>query len=1371
MNSQIITQTYPRRRPLGQRPDLDPSMLSPDEVELNQGFFMDAGIYSSQDLGTGAYLNTNAMAFEIYRPVRFRTSLGTEYELAFTSDGKIIYTITSSNFADFHATTAANYIETADGTALVFESGVTGAPHIIPVFITRGSNDVLVSNGIDTVYRIDGSTWPTSGKLKALPVSTLSPFLFGGAKMGRTIVSDGEAIYITSPMDPNRCYSIPSERADKIWDDNHWYAPAGEGVSGHITAIKDMDEASWVVATTDGIFRYFLDTGGHGQIVENLIPLVTGVGCPNGAICSYMGTVLFASDYGGGGIYGLKRGAPSESEGNVIDTESKYGWVLFEAAPGLRAMLALVRPSDFGIKHCGVLGSRSDWEKAPALARENLNVEKDNGWIYIDSTATITFTAQIAVKTTGNAIHYWGTGGWTPGYSSSHMDWNVSPTTPYDTTQLYNGVPTYPATTPDSNTFTLFNINNAVPPRNYIKDISIRSDGIDGPKLKNEMNQLIKVVANKTGWTSYTFKELVRTGTLVIDVEYYTGSGSVGSMITQIAHQYIIINLGGVKNLGEIRIFGWNRDIGIGPSGDLNATVRCHQIMVVGADSTTASYFGNRERVTGLTASSNLEFGLIRSVFRCLSEDKYPAISVRVGNAARGDSVGTSTLSAAITAGDTSCTVVATTGLAEGDNIYVADGGGTAEYKEVAKISGLTVYVKTAFLYNHANGTATTYYGGGGATWSAWTTLTLAELRVGKKIRDLTINGSAPTSDSSGYFWTQFKAVLTLDTKTGLSPAVNIVKFDFITGSLKLSNHIMHAVLDDHVVYCAPELSGSTENDITFVHNTALGKSGSMFVRGQHINAIVKNGGDFIVQAGRKIAKLWNGDYNYVGTSSTDTALTRRLKFRKERGRATQGQGFSLDIIKHNETVLTPRTAAATIDSDAYRLYNRGAAPATYQPWGSSANAYGLRNQLTEAVNTGDAVFWLHPTGPSAVNQTALYLLRFKDGAVTTVKTLVASSTNYCGGDMAWDGEYLWIAYWSYTSPFSAAVYKVTKYNPVTGASHDYAPMTNLTAGTAYVCFGLCIKYLDGVVHLQACMYKVSGGATESWYTNSRSAFATATAVPVALISAYEYPMWIEDHLGCLQLVQMKGVAGTSSNTGELRGCRLVSVASDGTPTWSTDGVLSFASLAAEQINNYCVRYDAALGQYLVFYSSTTEYTRIYTGTSANVWTRRDSGNTGTVGQLKITRLSNGHLLLLYLKRDSALYYYRIWDGSTLGAATSTAIAGPNSTSQAHLIAADNPDIIMWLCFNNAATPLMQVYEVRNYELLGDSGMLAVYLNTDTEQLPIDVLTSPAANVKLPESGLLPVSGDTKTLQIEVTTDVPCVLGQARLSYREMEPM
>lgn len=343
---------------------------------------------------------------------------------------------------------------------------------------------------------------------------------------------------------------------------------------------------------------------------------------------------------------------------------------------------------------------------------------------------------------------------------------------------------------------------------------------------------------------------------------------------------YIPINFATPINISGVHAF----DL-VGVLTTTPGTLKIGELYFEGVGATSATYISSIRTIANLTPSSNLELGRFSAMFKKVNNSNYPKVYVRGGSLSTMDTVRATTIATTnVAIGNSTITLASVAGVQVGDQLITTAIVGPPAYPSetffVKSISGSIVTITGAFTGAHLIGAAVTIRGSVShattSTWSNWKELTLQELYRGFDFRTLTRYGSNPvtyiTTDATagnGKFYWQFKVTLDLDAVTGVSPSVDRLRLGCVKGSLALSNHLMAVAPDDSLILCVPQSTGSTENDLSMVIN--LRTNGPWKVAGQRIDSIVQKGKDFIVGTGRKMAKLWKGNYNYIYADSTTT--------------------------------------------------------------------------------------------------------------------------------------------------------------------------------------------------------------------------------------------------------------------------------------------------------------------------------------------------------------------------------------------------------------------------------------------------------------------------------------------------------------------
>jgi hypothetical protein len=861
----------------------DPALLPEGVCALIQGLNPANGDLDGRYVGTGAALNSTAMGFKVYDQTEFISSKGKNYILGYTDTGKIVYT--ASDWSDWDGT---QYVKLSSGNDLMFETTtpqgstlITGAPHVKVSFLTIGNTEVIISNGMDDVYSITGKL-NGSGLLEAtllksdstatsIENSNFPPFLSGISLGGRTIIHDGEVVRISAPGDDKRYYSTVEERVNGIWDDNDWCAPAAPGESSFITSrFIHIGGLECLITTTHGVYIIFLVAGPNGIPRLNILPVLMGAGCPTGACCLKWGTFYFLSDYNGGSWLGLTRGAAGSGNGEPIDIEAQNGWRVFEAAPGIATTLSNLHARDF-VLVTDTIDTREDFESVPTGQRANVDCITNPGTIFINAKTKLTYTVG-SLKVVGSSGLY-------AGGSASEMSaaWDST----YTAAKIYDNDPNKATGETAYVVNTNYGLINLTPASGYTIDDgginSVEVGTLIGGKIFQQFGNPPAGFYAKSNdiWQTYTPKEILKNiDAIYLRVGVSLRSGGGSATITQ-TYLYIPILFSAPYNISSISVFDLRYSVA-------SNTIRIGELYIEGISALTGTYISSIRPVANLTASTNLELGRLTAMFKKVNASLYPKVYVRGGSSATMDAVLSTTIATTnVAIGDSTITLASVAGVQVGDYLTTA---ATAESFYVKSISGTTITITGTFAYAHLIGAAVTIRGSVShattSTWSNWSELTLQQLYRGFDFRTLTRYGSSPTTyigtNASGNFYWQFKVTLEIDAVTGVSPLVDRLGLSFLKGTLPLSNHLMHVAPDDSVILCAPETSASTENDISLILNTRSG--GPWKVAGQHIDSLVQKGKDFYVNTGRKMAKLWEGNYNYIGTDSTNTALLKKIR-------------------------------------------------------------------------------------------------------------------------------------------------------------------------------------------------------------------------------------------------------------------------------------------------------------------------------------------------------------------------------------------------------------------------------------------------------------------------------------------------------------
>lgn len=850
----------------GMRQDLDPAMVPDREAVTINGFRLDKGILDGRNIGTGADICGAARAFEDYRAVRFRSQQGQVYKLTFTSGGKISYS--ASDFGE----ASVKYVQRADGTDLILETSdgtnlLTGAPHILPRFIDRGK-DVLVSNGVDDVYRIDGSTWSGSGNLRAVAVSTIPPFVAGGFIYGRTLVFDGDFIRISSPFDPDRFFSTIQERnaEPRIYDDNQWWAPTVPGVSGYGTNMVHFGGGDYMVVTTAGIFWFGLEVTGAGTIEGNIEPILPGVGCPSGACCMAGGSFYFLTDHDGGGIWRIRRRSQSAREAGgeavPLDTDKEGGWEAESVGGGISDELGQIPASNYKAMSWGV-DTAADYKAVAAGQREGIDCDTDPGTIFINAKSNIAFTvADLRISGTRgeNLMGTW----------KLAAAWDTT----YGSAKIHDSDPDWgqeQAGYANENNYGKIALTALEPTTDFRMHVALTS-------LKQKCNgRTVGICHKPNGWQHFDLDDIERdvSRVTIVFIIHMIGVGSgVGGSYTY--HVELPLDLGGSYNVSALRLFDVQLD-------RTTRTIKIGEVRVEGTQTLSAWWIGDVGLIKGLTASSNLDFGRLATTYRQINDQYYPKIYYRAGKSATLDQLATGTLLASgVAAGATGFTLSAAlhADAAIGDTVYFSQGANSETvYIKAISTDRKTITICGTFANSYTTAATLTVRGSisTSTNWTSWRLLTLAEMKQGLKLNQLNFAGGADlVTDSSGRLWEQLKVQLDVDPGTMLSTSVDWIFARFYGGTLKLSNHFMAPGPGSTILLSAPRNSGSAENDCTYW----LHENGAWTTPGQRLSALVKEGSHWLANTGRKWGKLWEGNYNYVynataGTTS-DTALLRK---------------------------------------------------------------------------------------------------------------------------------------------------------------------------------------------------------------------------------------------------------------------------------------------------------------------------------------------------------------------------------------------------------------------------------------------------------------------------------------------------------------
>lgn len=976
----------------GIRQDLNAYEVPPGQfVDLN-AMRVRKGCPDGTDMGTGEYLNGSTMAFKLYAFTPWNSANGQNYIFAYASTGKITYTTDNWETWDF--------LETTDGNDLTL-----GASHVIPHFLVRGNKSLLISNGIDSVYLVDGVAFPGSGALKATELKTCPSFVEGWFLHGTTIVHDGEVVYSSSPLDMDRFYSTIQERTDRIYDDNCWVAPAAPGVSGHITKGIYMGEDSIMLFTTTGVYWLGLEPDGEGIMRLNIINLLDGAGAHSGAACpDGRGNGYFFTDYNRGDILRLSRGG--QRGGGKVDIEARNGWAVRSVGYGLRETLKSMPASNRKYLQM-VVDEKGDWERVGSSLRSNINTTKLPGKIFIDPSAHITPGGAWAEIDTGNfsIVNIAGQPIVAVEEVASHGAEYVYDSNPnYDNSETnYSGAGTYAE----------FKVGGAIgglPDKQYwgididptqIGFIKIRKNGAWTNVKVSGTDATFKFSnPGANSWQDIAFDE-IHPNVDAIMLQFAGAMKVKGQIGTNFNDFWVVIYIGVIasitpQNVAGVRIF----DTHVSGSGQHITTgnlwqyqnLRVGEIWPIGSVGTQATYYSDPAPdgasvksnlvIKGFTPSSAAEFGRITTRFTKVDNVYYPKLYIRIG--------------------------------------------------------------KTQYPPKDDNSTTNpTSTGGAGvatANWSAWRLLTLTELEQGLKLTDSGFNysggaatPSAAQADGTGWLWVRFKVQLDLDTKSRLSSIFDRLRIYGIAGTLPLANHFMFAGPDDHIFLCAPSTSGSAENDIAVFYDPM--RDAMLKTEGQWITAACKKGGSYYVATGRCVAKLWEGDHNYVydsvaGTTS-DVALQRRLETGAIRGRA-------LKALRHRfyvEKLEAGGTIEANISSTKYDATKAYIIDTQY------VYSTGLMRQKQLVYGKDGYLYYLW-VGPSGTPSLYLSKLSPTTGEKLQTWTIESRATNYqhYGFSMIADleGDNLLIAYGAYKTADASSPYRRLSFAKFNIDSQDF---------------------------------------------------------------------------------------------------------------------------------------------------------------------------------------------------------------------------------------------------------------------------------------------------------------------------------------------
>ncbi|MDQ7798527.1 MAG: hypothetical protein RDU76_06250 [Candidatus Edwardsbacteria bacterium] len=871
----------------GMREDKDPRAMDPGECLLMSGFRPRDGIMDGKYTGSGDPLNTVAFGFDIYDAVEFRSSQGVNYILALTSTGKIIYT--ANKWADWDNEAATkSFAETADGTDLELEGG---SPHLHVAWIVRSNRDVVFSNGVD-VYLIDGTTWPTSGALKVTSLTEFPPFIRGLYMGSRTVIDDGERYLLSSPNDPNRFKSTLQERLDKVYDDNQWVAAAAQGVSGYNTALCQMSETSAFAATQNGVFWIGLAPGENGIVSLNIICALQGAGCAikDAAFVNEFGLFSFYSNYEGGSWLMLGRGSYSKLPGDPVNLTAEAGFYVRPLAPGIRNSLKAIYKGDGNLVGIGK-DTKPEFEQVSARMRLGADTEADAGWMSLGVTNVIPYTV-------GRATTPWKNGG------IGCLDASGNNVGGVYGAPLYDNHPAYP----DITSPTYYRLVN----QDYSFFLTKHTD----PVLYADGKQISKI-GPSTGWQEITVNKYCSSITLAWWYSNLTEDDDSDAKISRFSVTLYIT--GGPVYIAKMKIFGMTFTGTAGAVAGSNF-INIGEIRLEGSDSTQVTYIDAIAKGTGLTASSQIDFGRFLAGFRKIDSEYYPKFKIRVGKSATLDTLGTTTLSGVHSAGGSSITVASASasGLEIGDQIKITDPTNGNETFYITAISGNVITPDSNLQYNHANGLTVTFLGSysglASANWSPWTELTLAQITAGYKFSALnyrTEGADTPAvTDASGNIWSHTKVTFDLKPSVGYSSAADYWRFQFLKGTLPLSNHMIRSSYDNSLIFATP-LPGAAANNTVFGHKVDMNKAGSFKIPGQEIKAFVRSGSDYLAFMGRSWVLYWQGWKNFNGSGNSNVPLVREWQGQgidEQRMRASSIKG----LIRSYERDLSGYTVAAT---------------------------------------------------------------------------------------------------------------------------------------------------------------------------------------------------------------------------------------------------------------------------------------------------------------------------------------------------------------------------------------------------------------------------------------------------------------------------
>ena len=1066
----------------GMRDDLDPSKLGPGEVALLYGFNPAIGIADGEKVGTGkAITTTPAMTWDIYNKFAFNSANGKNYMFGFATDGstmKLTYT------SDDWATT--NFVQKAESVDLTLTP-----VNLIPKVITRGNIDFVVSNGIDFVWQISGATWPTSGKLKALCLDSVQnansktnfpPFIDGQFLCGRTIITDGEIIRICSPNDISRFVSTLKERQTMagdgmaIYDDNQWVAPAAPGLSGYITALRSLTESSLACATSTGLYWVGLDVGQGGAVRLNILPILIGAGCPDGAMITRNGMIVFHSNYNKGTMLAAVRGSINvDSVGEKIGLEASAGWTVFNIAPGLTKNLNMTKESDYNIV-ADIIDSRDDWESVSVDQRVNINTETYPGEIFISTDNNLPYTVDFCNEGSGSP--------------PAEIYLKTDPS--YPLTNLYDNKPVDPAI--DTPTYWKAIRNGS---GNYIHLVPFAGRNVTvlvGTLTMAELNY------DSVGWQDIVFNPPVNVTVVTFRWKWESfggGPGPGGGSRTN--HDLNFTLTDGPKLISKIRVFApsYHKEA----IADLDTTtpaITIGEVAFKGCSDIVGYYCSDIRKISGLqTAATAAEFG--RTMIGCtkVNNTYYPKINVRFGKNASLDTLTTTVLLTATSGTSTGTLDVAVADAQAGDIIVCGN-----DTKYIKTISGTALTIYGTWVEGHA-GVAATIKGSKSAATCNWTNFhgfTIAELEKGFDMRAmLTRAGVALVTDGSGNIYWQYKVQLDMEVATGLSPVVDRIRPYFIKGTCALSNHLMYHAPDDHLMLCLPQATGSTENDCTFLQRIG---GGAWMVPGQHICSIVQKGRGYFVNTGRNVAKLWDDSYNYVyaNAATTNIALLRKLKTAAISLKNISLKYLWATISKYvSEGTLTPTSTGALITPDA---------PLTDTT---------VLNATTEDIDTGvsvvasdGCVYFLTPyvdtttIGKEAYTKaTSLVLVKLDPGTSkltrTNIDVTVVSDTNLRAYSLCLSSDKKTIhIFWmglktTYSQIFRYNTYRVDTATLGTATSGGVADLSDTTGGGMSA---LCD--IDGVyVALVDCRYdEAHVGRAKIYKTTNYATFTLVYTSP-----------------------------------------------------------------------------------------------------------------------------------------------------------------------------------------------------------------------------------------------------------------------------------